>query len=208
MRKTIVLFILLLGLVSELYAHKLHQADTTTYPKYEVRLGWAGAPLVDYSNSGVWANRWMEPYFDNSLGGLYQDIKGSTIITGVISADVDIYFKKWLSLNVSLNFNNISKYAFDGYSFDKFLKSSHTYITILPAVKFTYLTRPIVRLYSSVGLGLTCVAGKDDSMDMRAYPNIQVVPFGISLGKKVYGFAEFGTGMLYMGGRVGIGYKF
>ena len=40
------------------------------------------------------------------------------------------------------------------------------------------------------------------------YPAAQIIPVGICVGRKVFGFAEVGYGTMYVGGMIGVGYSF
>lgn len=73
-------------------------------------------------------------------------------------------------------------------------------VGVMPTVRFTYLNREKVQLYSALSFGLF-------------YEGYEVLPwgdatlFGCSFGRKLFGFAEIGSGMGGWG-RVGIGYRF
>ena len=56
-----------------------------------------------------------------------------------------------------------------------------------------------------MGLGIT--AGGFDEISV-AYLAGQAVLLGVSVGRRFVGFAECGTGSMYMGGMVGVGYRF
>ena len=57
----------------------------------------------------------------------------------------------------------------------------------------------------SLGLGVT--AGEFDGVS-DCYPAGQAVLLGISVGRRLVGFAELGSGTMYMGGMIGVGYRF
>lgn len=79
----------------------------------------------------------------------------------------------------------------------------------MPVVRFTWLNRRWVRMYTSLGLGATFATGVDYETerfndDLFAF---QFTPIGISVGRSLFGFAEVGVGAqgaLMMG----VGYKF
>ena len=56
-------------------------------------------------------------------------------------------------------------------------------------------------LYSGVGLGISTLYGS-------LIPAIQFTVFGVSFGKKVFGFVETGGGTEYFSVHGGIGYRF
>ena len=71
---------------------------------------------------------------------------------------------------------------------------------VMPTLRFVYLYREKVQLYSALSLGLTYAT--DDGFN--AWGDIALV--GCSFGDKVFGFAELGLGL---GGnaRIGIGVR-
>ena len=78
-------------------------------------------------------------------------------------------------------------------------------MTLLPQVRFTYKTGRYFKLYSAVGLGVTYGTFRDKRI---VSPCLHFVPFGLTAGRKVYGFAEMGVGMLITGYNVGVGVRF
>ena len=77
--------------------------------------------------------------------------------------------------------------------------------TVMPQARFSWVRKEIVKLYSSVGVGVR--AGEFDGRD-DALIAAQLVPIGINVGGRVFGFAELGFGTLYVGGMFGVGYRF
>ena len=49
---------------------------------------------------------------------------------------------------------------------------------------------------------------RQTGMGYKYTGQVQIIPIGITFGRKVYGFAEYGAGFTYLGGSVGIGYRF
>ena len=86
-------------------------------------------------------------------------------------------------------------------------------IAFLPGVKFTYLNKGIFHMYSSLSAGVGFNFGKRVEDDETTPLNkvkftAQVVPIGIALGKKHYGFLDLGAGTEYFCFRAGYGYNF
>jgi hypothetical protein len=120
--------------------------------------------------------------------------------------------KKWLALETRLSYkfsrtdyNNI--YTLDPYSHNN---EHQLYLGVIG--KFKWLNTKIVSLYSSVGLCYLYKIDKDFSNGAtEVAKTIEVLPhityIGISVGRRVYGFSEFGiqpSGILSFG----IGYRF
>ena len=68
-----------------------------------------------------------------------------------------------------------------------------------------WLTREKVRLYSGIGYGT--MGGYVDS-DGRPSHGLQITPIGVAYGKRLFGFAELGTGWMFCPARAGIGFRF
>lgn len=93
---------------------------------------------------------------------------------------------------------------------------SSQYLTPMLTARFSWMNRKYVRMYSSVGAGLSISLSKthfvidDDTVRQRpdSYLSLQVTPVGISVGGKLFGFVEVGIGTIYVGGCFGIGYRF
>lgn len=148
----------------------------------------------------------VAPDMEFSLDRLYGKNIGSTRTLGTACLVVDIPVKKWLSVpftfTASMNFTpvedsltGISHTAYDGT------------MNIMAGVRFKYLNREHLNLYSALHAGLgVCNVGEFTSAEL--FPSIQLVPIGIRAGARVYGFAEIGVGTIYLGGQIGVGYKF
>ena len=180
---TAFVFVLLLSAPS---AHGREKKVREPVPfKYEARAGWGGYPVTDFLNSEISA---MSPY--PSLEDLYADYNGNVYMTGIISTEFAFHFRKWFSLSLGLSANGIYSKR---YSADTGLKTGTdrgAIVTFMPQVRFSYLNREYVKLYSSLGVGG------------------QVVFIGVTAGKKVFGFFEIGSGTLYLGCMAGVGYRF
>jgi hypothetical protein len=77
-------------------------------------------------------------------------------------------------------------------------------LSIVPAARWKYLVRDKFSMYGSVGLGISVGYFEEWSL----WPTFEFVPLGLTFGDKVYGFVEYGAGLLYIGGAAGIGYRF
>lgn len=71
-------------------------------------------------------------------------------------------------------------------------------------LRFDYLRKPVITLYSAVGAGIAARFAFDDGV---VTPMYDLTFFGLTLGRKVYFFAEVGAGI--SGSlRAGVGYRF
>ena len=183
--------------------------------RYEVNLSWGGFPMLDALNFSGYDFLSVPdevPCTPRSLADIYADYTGPSYSTGVISADFNIQFKTWFALGVQANFDAIWSAVCSSDTGERTGSANGLVFALLPYARFTYLNRPVVKLYSAVGLGVTAgyrnYSAEGYSAYASAYPAFQLTPIGIMLGRRVYGLFELGVGTVYMGCRAGIGYRF
>lgn len=203
MRNTILLIFTLLSCLVSKAEKKGESGNAQPLPfKYEVRVGYGGAPVTDigrYSSGHDYGIFFMIPDLDR----LYQPYHGDTYVTGNISAEFDFIFKKWFTLSLGLFSDCIWRDTYDGVTNLKKGRDVGVTMFFLPQARFTYVNRPKVTVYSSVGLG----AGFT-SLDARPVFALQTVPVGVSFGRRIFGFAEFCLGSVTLGLNAGVGYRF
>lgn len=165
----------------------------------EIRVGWAINPL--YYQSEFHQNNY---YGGFTLGGVYHDISDGPYSTGVFSIEYCHFFQNWLSVCAELGFTPLWNKKTNAFGVK--LPSDKGFIFhVLPKVRFSYLRAEIVSLYSDIGLGLAIGSG-------RGATNVGAIfhttPIGITVGKRVYGFAESNISMKNIGFTIGAGYRF
>lgn len=163
--------------------------------KYDVRIGVSGVPLYPELNYGF-----PSDIETNRLDDMYNRYQGDKFTTGNITAEFNFAFKKWFTLSLGASFQNT---YFNVYDPRLGLVGRHNdaQFSLVPQARFFWANTNYVRMYSSLGLGISIIP---DGL----YPIFQIAPLGIEVGKKVYGFAEYGFGTHYIGGGIGIGYRF
>lgn len=171
--------------------------------KYEVQLGYSALPFGTYPLRFPFALDEMA-FINPTLGDLYEDYDTQTFCTGVITAGFSFHFRKWFSLDLSLGFNGLWSDRMSSVTDTKVGRYSGLILSFVPKARFTYFTRPMVRMYSAIGLGVSGGIYRNTAA-VGIVPHLTL--FGISVGKDVFGLCEFGVGMDYLG-RVGIGYRF
>ena len=169
----------------------------------EVRLGWSGYPTMDYENFTMYTSDFY--YSDSPIQQMFSDKDGPTYMTGNIMASIDFERKKWFSFSIGLAANGVWKDKYDYRTGLKTHRENGCIVTVLPQARFNWLNREAVRMYSAIGVGVTAGAF-DDKAD--CYLAGQITFLGVSVGRRLIGFAELGSGSMYMGGMVGIGYRF
>ena len=178
------------------------------YPfDFEVRVGWGGVPL--FYDSFFSYDYDVSPDFNTSLGSIYGPYRGPQYVTGVFSAEFDMNFRKWFTVTVGVGFSGRYRNYYDSLTEEKAGRENEISVTFLPELRFNWLNREYFRMYSAVGLGFGLHHSNDCGyVNREMFPLLQLTYFGISVGKKVYGFAECGVGMQYTGIMAGLGYRF
>lgn len=129
----------------------------------------------------------------------------STISVPVLSLEYNGSVTRWLALGLkaTVGFQTMTKRHVATNAL--YRRYNHVAASALFNMRFTWLRRNIVTMYSSVGLGLTSHF-RNNIYDYSHFM-MDATWVGIQLGKQLYGFAEFGAGI---GGvlRGGIGVRF
>lgn len=162
------------------------------------------------------------PYYNYpNLSAIYGKWHGLTYTSGSFGLGLDYRLFKWLSLSMDASMDVLWQDRYDSYDDTEPTKNHGYSVSLLPGVKFFAVNSPVIRLYGGLSLGLTKYIGYDRLSYLYEYPNgykvyqddsydiaYQIVPFGIELGRKLFGFAELGYGSIFAGARIGMGYKF
>ena len=139
--------------------------------------------------------------FENVIGAIFGETYKDDTFFGPIGLEYFYHFKPWLGVGVITTYGQLVQ---DGYKGDdKVGKKSNYYFTALPAVKFDWLRRDVIGLYSKLGAGVTMrreirefdgdrAEYNTDKTDFHF--NWQVSLIGIEVGKSLRGFAEGGFG--------------
>jgi hypothetical protein len=201
--KKLVLFLLMTALsVFSVNAREKQTWDDQKY-KYEVRVGW-GMPS-ETPVSAYYAN---PAYSDGGrLSSIYSSVVDGLYSTGGFTAELGLNFRKWFTLAFQTSFTGVWNDVYDHNKADVLYRDRGVVFNIAPQVRFNWVKRPVFRMYSSVGVGLTLVSyGKLNAIE----PSLQFVPLGMAAGKDVFFFAEVGGGNStnFLGYHVGLGYRF
>lgn len=152
-------------------------------PQHEVRVSWGASPI-----NLVFDMSYPRPTYVSKRG-----------FSGAVTASYGYRFKRWLSLHANLTYSGMYR--------RRNMKSDKTYVgtdtehvlTFMPTIRFTWLDRPAIRLYSSAGLGGAMYLGRTfqniDSERYRGYTvSMQITPLGIAFGRSFFGYVEGGFG--------------
>jgi hypothetical protein len=171
--------------------------------KKEITIGWAGNTYGDIDqilpyNDGMYMS-------SKPLEYIFDDYDGPTYVTGNIIAEINFIKKRRWVFSLAFAANGIWKNTYDNLTEQKTGRVSGFSATVMPQVRFNWINRDILKLYSSLGLGLTIGSFDDRS---ESWGSFQLGLLGIQVGRRFFVFGEAGCGMLYMGGKAGIGYRF
>lgn len=181
----------------------LSQTDTTSWkhflPRHEVQIGigdpffssvyagrinW-GTSLMDYDYPAIQPNQWFEP----------DTYRGATFASGAVSVSYMFRIQKWLWLGGTFSYSGFYNEVFDRVSNQKVDYRDSHFISIIPTVRFSWLNKKYLTLYSGVGVGIATVFEKTNN-ELTFSPIVpHLTAVGIHAGKNWYGFFEIGLGV-------------
>jgi hypothetical protein len=127
-----------------------------------------------------------------------------TIMVTPISVEYNYYVKKWLTVGGRATFTALYNEVRNISTNEKLYSNGSYALGLILNVRFEYMRREYVQLYSAVGLGL---AARFEYNRGIMTPMYDFTYFGIVVGKGFYGFAEIGAGLSGCA-RAGIGFRF
>lgn len=177
-------------------------------PATEFRLGTA---FCAYTPSGYTTDSWWDPSNYQYLLGNEPQVRMPRWFT--LGAECGYWFKDWFYVGGTFvwtgGFSRKENYqhreVLGYYKYNSF--------TLMPMVRFAWLRRGIVQLYSSLGLGLNLAHVEEpiesdlDNTYMEGVIAYDVTFFGISVGRNLFGYLDVGAGQRGAVS-VGIGYRF
>ena len=178
----------------------------------ELRLTWGWAPIDQVSMNGVFGNSYHgRDYYSTFISSYLYSSRyygGNGYLSGAVNLGYTYRFKKWFELSGILTYSGYYRNYYDKFTDRLAFRHNEHSVSVMPYVRFVWLHREWVRLYSGLGLGvsLLCESG-EYGMDVSLYPAFSVTPIGITVGTYIYGLAELSigtTGCI----SVGLGYKF
>ncbi|MEG2071478.1 MAG: hypothetical protein RR034_08915, partial [Bacteroidales bacterium] len=121
---------------------------------------------------------------------------GAVFSTGAISFNYMYRIKKWLWIGGSATYCGFFSKVHNLVTDEVVGKNNVNTFSFYPSVRFSYLNRKYVTLYSGVSLGYTFIFGNRlESRYSQSYFTGQITAIGVSVGKTWYGFTELGLGM-------------
>ena len=127
-----------------------------------------------------------------------------TIMVTPISVEYNYYVKRWLTVGGRATFTSLYNEVRNIATDERLYANGSYAVGLILNVRFEYMRREYVQMYSAVGLGL---AARFEYNRGIMTPMYDLTYFGILVGKSVYGFAEIGAGLSGCA-RAGIGFRF
>jgi hypothetical protein len=198
MKKAIISLLLLVPFLST-------AQETEKEWKYQARFGWGGYPVTEWLMNGGFG---FQDYalYDPTLTDIYFDDIGALRSTGAVSAEFAWLYRDWFTFALKASANVIWETSFDAVTGQRTGTDTGGALYIVPEFRFNWFRRDMVKMYSSIGVG--GLIGSDIYSDFIVLPVAQINPLGIEVGRKVFGFCEFGVGILYTGAMAGVGFRF
>lgn len=177
---------------------------------------------VGYSLIPQIQSNYVFPYFTYAtyLEALYRPYQADIRMSGALSLEAMIPLRscRW-SLSAMLSWTHVESVhssqvyeqngAYTVNLSDRDLNGNA--LAVLCFGRYDYLRKENFRLYSGLGAGWGHYAGFerfDDRIESSSHPEIQLIPVGLTFGRKWYGLFETGIGSQWCGGRLGFGLRF
>lgn len=208
--KKIILLCLAICFGQSLFSQK--SARPVRYvPEHEFRISLGLFPLnINGSNSDLLEAPdpiILSDQYDRSL--YYY---GPAYTTGSLSASYTYYIKKWFSVGASFSYINQYRNHYNIITDSKILEIRYQSLYLTPMLRFTFVNKRYVKLYGQIGVGLGLHMGEESDATKKLTSNkcmtsMQFTFFGVSVGRKFFGFTELGVGSQGII-NIGTGYRF
>lgn len=161
---------------------------------------------------GVFPGCVNEPLF-NTATGYYDDIghwfwpgeypgeqryyEGAKRVTGGIGISYGYRVRRWFETGASLTYAGFYQNLYASADGCVAARERNHYVTLMPYARFSWVNRRSVRLYSSLHLGVQWSSQRSYFYDKSNYTYLAAhfTPFGIRVGRRLFGYAELGIGM-------------
>jgi hypothetical protein len=183
-------------------------AKTSYQPKREITLRWGAfydEDWLGHHNDYYYAEYWSSPLDRYNSAKQYA---GPRVYSGAISLQYTEELKRWMALCFNVSYSGVYENRHNLLTENVKDKYRSHRLSLLPMVRFTYLNKPTVRLYSALGVGIGFSSEKSDQIRYNdTFMDAHITFFGISVGKKLFASSEIGFGSLGII-NAGIGYRF
>jgi hypothetical protein len=171
------------------------RAQETSYPRNDLRISYGLTTVNEIGlalNYFFFGTFFVMPFSHDSVYNI--NVGGY----GAFSCQYQYRVSKVISIGGVLSFNPVkSSITFDNKTFGAM---SSYFITLMPRIDFTYVTKGVFSMYSGIAVGGTYAilksnyTNKPDQTTTGFTLGFQVNCIGFRVGKDISGFAEFGFG--------------
>ena len=194
-----------------LFAAFPRTAHAQDYPgKFEIDLftGFVPMPYIEYVDWRPWRANLEWGTLASLYGPRYEDV--SQYASPYVGLRFGYRVKRWLKVGADLGWSGFFSRQHMSEGVD--LKENIHTMTFIPKVTFFFATSKYVSAYAGVGMGVRYNLRQGEVRDIERFhvvePAWQVTPIGVTVGRKVPGFAELTVGKDMVGIKVGVGYRF
>ena len=209
MKKTF-LILMLVSMGISLSAQEETPSWKETLQRHDIQIG-IGDPLLPALATGHVIS--FFPFHERSAADWFRpDAYKGIYWTPNISVGYKYRLAKWFWLGATVSYTGFYDVSYDRVTNEKLSTQSDHIITIMPSVRFSWLNKKYVTLYSGLSLGYALdIYQRNSATD--PYVNyghggcFQLTAVGVHVGRKWYGFTEIGMG--FQGFiQAGFGYNF
>lgn len=178
--------------------------------RYEVRVGWGGFAYQD-QNYILDRNGYAPgetPYSERdrySLESMYGQEEGAMYMTHPIMGEFSLHVNRWFTFSTLVAFNGMWGSTYSQLGGQTISKKRGVSFALVPQARWYWSNKKYFRAYSSFGIGVA--AGTYDGQP-QCMPAVQFTALGLTVGRRVFGYFEYSVGSVYMGGSLGVGYRF
>lgn len=199
--------------------------DSDDVLHYDVRFSLATLPenATDLLMNGR-NHTWWDGYGSVtglSLSEIYHDYNGASESTNAIGADVFFHVHNRFDIGIGLYCNHLWYNTYNGVTDQKTGIHKAAAVYVSPVFRLNYVKKGGVHLYGQVSLGMCKYINfdtlkytyRDSYGDVQRVDNSlrltgEIIPLGIEVGRKWFGFAEVGAGNRFSGVCMGFGHRF
>ncbi len=207
--KKIVCLLTFLTFALTLSAQETALSWKTQLPRHDVQFS-IGDPFFFYFGLLFMDDCWKVPTAHDWFGpDLYG---GGLFATPTMNFSYRYRVAKWFWVGGTVSYSGFYRTYYDRITGLKSGVNNTHFLTIMPAVRFSWLNKELVTLYSGAALGYTLYAYENSTegvmeRDAEHYVGFQLTGVGVEVGRKWYGFAELGFGLQGIV-QAGFGYHF
>lgn len=138
--------------------------------------------------------------------------RGSKYTSGIYTLGYSYAATRWLNVCFTSSYSVYWRKIYEHYTDREMGRTRTHYMGFVPSLRLTWMNSGTVRMYSTLGVGVTVkydkkVAGTSAKHSVKYLTAPEVAVWGLSVGKKYYGFVEIGPN--HRGAiSAGVGYRF